>query len=322
MRVGGCLGQGAGPWQVRAGCGCGAVARACKAARDPPSNRAGERAAGQTGRPGQRGRFDAALRRCSRTQRRWRRRRHQGRLAPDLRPGRHPGVADGSGAGRLLGHLVRPLQAAHAAAREGGPRRQGQGAAGQDRHRQEPRARPAAAHPVGADGLRVRRRPAGDRLRRRPAREPDQGPGRPADRRRRRRGRRRRCSRRRRSRGRARRHPHGRRACSSRSWPRIRPSPRRSAASPAACIAERKFADARAAARRGAQGGRHAMSPSPAPRRPWRWPRRRACWATRPISQARARGRSGRSRGPLPAGHGCCSCAARSRPRWTTCSRS
>ena len=41
----------------------------------------------------------------------------------------------GAGAGRLLGALVRPMQAAHADDREGRPCLQRQGAAGEDQHR-------------------------------------------------------------------------------------------------------------------------------------------------------------------------------------------
>ena len=79
----------------------------------------------------------------------------QGQRHPALHAGRHPGVAQPAGDRRLLGALVRALQAARADPRARGQDRRRQGAAGQDQHRREPRARPAAAHPVDPDGLRA-----------------------------------------------------------------------------------------------------------------------------------------------------------------------
>ena len=61
------------------------------------------------------------------------------------------------------------------AAREGGQGGQRRGPAGQDRHRQEPGAGRAAAHPVDPGGLCLLPGPAGRRLRRRAAGKPDQG---------------------------------------------------------------------------------------------------------------------------------------------------
>ena len=99
----------------------------------------------------------------------------QGQRHPELHAGRDPGVAQPAGDRRFLGALVRPLQAARADHRAGGQERRRQGPPGQDQHRREPRARPAAAHPVDPDGLRLQPGPAGRRLRWRAAREPDQG---------------------------------------------------------------------------------------------------------------------------------------------------
>ena len=70
------------------------------------------------------------------------------------------------------------LQPDHREGRQGG---QGRGQAGQDQHRPEPDAGPAAAHPVDPGGLRLLRRPAGRRLHGRGAREPGQAVRRPPD---------------------------------------------------------------------------------------------------------------------------------------------
>jgi putative thioredoxin len=58
-------------------------------------------------------------------------------------------------------------------------RRPRRGQAGQDQHRPEPDAGPAAAHPVDPGGLRLLRRPPGRRLHGRGAREPGQAVRRP-----------------------------------------------------------------------------------------------------------------------------------------------
>ncbi len=73
--------------------------------------------------------------------------------APWCGPCKHPAAGDRKG-------------------RQGGQRR---GQAGQDQHRPEPDAGPAAAHPVDPGGLRLLRRPPGRRLHGRGAREPGQG---------------------------------------------------------------------------------------------------------------------------------------------------
>ena len=72
-----------------------------------------------------------------------RRRPRQGHDDADLRQGRHRGIEAPAGAGRLLGALVRPLQAADAGPGEGGARRQGQGEARQDEYRRASRPFPA-----------------------------------------------------------------------------------------------------------------------------------------------------------------------------------
>ena len=60
---------------------------------------------------------------------------------------------ESSGDRRLLGALVRPLQAAGPGAGEGGAPGQWQGPHGQDQHRREPAARRPDAHPVDPGGL-------------------------------------------------------------------------------------------------------------------------------------------------------------------------
>ncbi len=62
--------------------------------------------------------------------------------------GRADRVSAAAGAGRLLGALVRPVQAARAGARESGRRRERQGDAGQDEHRRPPADRRPTRHPV------------------------------------------------------------------------------------------------------------------------------------------------------------------------------
>ena len=89
-----------------------------------------------------------------------RRRRDHGRRPEDLHEGGDRGVSHPPRAGRLLGDLVRPVQAAHPYAGEGGEVRRRPGENGEDRHRSEPRpgaaARPArAADAVGAHGRRL-----------------------------------------------------------------------------------------------------------------------------------------------------------------------
>ena len=94
------------------------------------------------------------------------RRADQGQRHPALRGRRDRGLEGGPGHRRFLGAVVRPVQAARAGAgksRHGGAR---PGTPGQDRHRREPRDRPADAHPVDPGGIRVRPGPAGRRLRR------------------------------------------------------------------------------------------------------------------------------------------------------------
>ena len=108
------------------------------------------------------------------------RRPHQGQRPDQVRQGRARGVAHGAGDRRFLGAVVRAVQDAAADDREGRQGGQGRGQAGQDQHRPEPDAGPAAAHPVDPGGLRLLRRPPGRRLHGRGARKPDQGVRRPA----------------------------------------------------------------------------------------------------------------------------------------------
>ena len=105
----------------------------------------------------------------------------QGHHHPDLHEGRDRGVEAPAGAGRLLGAVVRPLQAAHPGARKGGQGRQGQGQARQDEHRQASGDSGPAGHPVDPGGDRLRQRPAGRRLHGRAAGEPGHGLHRAAD---------------------------------------------------------------------------------------------------------------------------------------------
>ena len=92
----------------------------------------------------------------------------QGDDHPDVREGRHRGVKAAAGVDRLLGAMVRPVPPAHADSGEGGPRRKGQGQAGEDEHRR------ASGYP-GPDGYPVD--PGRDRLRQRPARRRFHGRG-------------------------------------------------------------------------------------------------------------------------------------------------
>ena len=68
--------------------------------------------------------------------------------------------------------MVRPLPPAHADPRKGGPRRQGQGQAGQDEHRRASGDPGPDGHPVDPGGDRLRQRPARRRLHGRGAGEP------------------------------------------------------------------------------------------------------------------------------------------------------
>ncbi len=116
--------------------------------------------------------------------------RSQGRDDRVLQGGCAHRIGAPAGAGRLLGALVRPLQAARAGAGEGGRQLQGQGDARQDEHRRAPANRRPARHPVDPGGHRLRQRPAGRRFHGRVARKPGarlhRAPRRPADGRRRR----------------------------------------------------------------------------------------------------------------------------------------
>ena len=111
---------------------------------------------------------------------------HQGHHDTDLRQGRHRGIAAPAGAGRFLGAVVRPLQAAHARPRKGREGGQGQGQARQDEHRRAPGHSRPDGHPVDPGRDRLRQRPAGRRLHGRAAGKPghrlsrtaDQGPDR------------------------------------------------------------------------------------------------------------------------------------------------
>ena len=107
------------------------------------------------------------------------RRSHQGQRPDQVRQGRARSLAHRAGDRRLLGAVVRAVQAAAAGDRKGRQGGQRRGQAGQDQHRPEPDAGPAAAHPVDPGGLRLLRRPPGRRLHGRGAREPGQAVRRP-----------------------------------------------------------------------------------------------------------------------------------------------
>ena len=106
----------------------------------------------------------------------------QGDHHPDVREGRHRGVEAPAGADRLLGAMVRPLPAADADHREGGPRRQGQGQAGQDEHRRASGDTGPDGHPVDPGRDRLRQRPARRRFHGRGSGKPGQRLHRQADR--------------------------------------------------------------------------------------------------------------------------------------------
>ena len=108
-----------------------------------------------------------------------RRRPGQGHHHPDLRQGRHRGIAPPAGARRFLGAVVRPLQDAEPDHREGRAGRQGRRAPGQDEHRRPSRRSPASSASSRSPRSSPSQRPAGRRLHRRPAREPGQGLHRP-----------------------------------------------------------------------------------------------------------------------------------------------
>ena len=105
-----------------------------------------------------------------------RRRSRQGNDHQGLSRRRARSLAQRPGARRLLGALVRPLQAADAGPREGGAGGQGQGAAGQDEHRRPSADRRPARHPVDPRRHRLQGRPAARRLHGRAAREPGDAP--------------------------------------------------------------------------------------------------------------------------------------------------
>ena len=99
----------------------------------------------------------------------------QGHDDADLRQGRHRGIEAPAGAGRFLGALVRPVQAAHARPGKGGQGRQGQGQARQDEHRRASGDPRPDGHPVDPGRDRLRQRPAGRRLHGRAAGKPGRG---------------------------------------------------------------------------------------------------------------------------------------------------
>ena len=84
-----------------------------------------------------------------------------------------------AGAGRFLGALVRPLQAADPDPREGRARRQGHSAPGQDEHRRPSGRSPASSASSRSPRSSPSQRPAGRRLHGRAAGEPGQGLHRP-----------------------------------------------------------------------------------------------------------------------------------------------
>ena len=97
----------------------------------------------------------------------------EGRHDRELCRRRHPGIAQAAGAGRFLGAVVRPVQAAAAGAGKGRGRGRRRGQAGQDEHRRTSGDRRPARHPVDSGGHRLQERPAGRRLHGRHSRKPD-----------------------------------------------------------------------------------------------------------------------------------------------------
>ena len=207
-----------------------------------------------------------------------------------------------AGAGRFLGALVRPLQAADAGHREGGAGGRRQGQAGQDEHRRPSADRRPARHPVDPGGHRLQERPAGRRLHGRPAREPDQGlhraPRRPA-----------RAERRRWAMAEAdaladggRRRRRGRALCRRAARRTRRMSPR-SRLSRKLHVELGDLGRRRALPRHGAGRASRTTRRSPAPAPPSSWPSRRSRSAIWPTFE-RARGRrTRRSSGALRSGH-------------------
>ena len=190
----------------------------------------------------------------------------QGHDHPGLRQGRDRGIEAPAGAGRLLGALVRPLQAAHPDPRKGGHGRQGQGQAGQDEHRRASGDPGPDGHPVDPGRDRLRQRPAGRRLHGRAAGKPGHRLPRAADQ------------------GRHRRRARTRKCCKrpKRRWPRAMPPARRE-------IYARGARGGRRQHRRRWPGWRAATSrPARSIRPSRRWPWCRKPSATTPRSRRRA----------------------------------
>ena len=197
-----------------------------------------------------------------------------------------------AGAGRLLGAVVRAVQAARAGAGEGGRRLGRQGRARQDEHRRASADRRPARHPVDSGRHRLRQGPAGRRIRRRAAGEPDPRLHRAA--RRAARGRVGRAARRGRGSGRQGRRGRARRRSTPRSWPRTPATPRRSAVSPS-CMSRPGSSTRRR------RCWRRRPRPRPARSRIRRSPPpgRRCAWPSRPRTSASSR-RSSRRSPPIP----------------------
>ena len=107
--------------------------------------------------------------------------RYRTRVDRALRAGGDPALDDGAGDPRLLGRMVRTVQAALADPRQGRGRLCRQGCqARQDRRRQGQIARGAVPHPVDPDRLRNLPRPAGRGPHQPPQRRPAQKGARPA----------------------------------------------------------------------------------------------------------------------------------------------